>query len=249
MKLNKIIVIALLISTTFVLAGCGLTKKKSEPVQEATSIKTVEDEPMMDKEKVMEIPEGAIAYTINANSQASYQVNKVYFGKPSVLVKGTTKSVTGEGYANFDTQNFALEAEIDLYDLTTDSEKRDSDIQPLFGEQKANVKLVSIEGQIEQGKNFTTSAILAITINGKTQEVPFEIEGNFAEDMLKVTGKGNVSIEGFGIKAPGAEGIFEVQDDVELSFSIEAQTKNSEDDTTTQLDIDNENTPNTQDTE
>ena len=36
---------------------------------------------------------------------------------------------------------------------------------------------------------------------------------------------GNTTISGFGIKAPGAENIFEVQDELELTFVIEAKTE------------------------
>lgn len=231
MKLNKIIAIALLISTTLVLAGCGLTKKNTEPVEDTSMLEESYDENMgQEKEEkiAMEVPEGARVYKIEGNSEVSYTVNKEFFNKPSVLVTGRTNSVTGMGYVDFEGQKYALEAEVDLFDLATDSTKRDSDIQPLFGSQKAEITLVSIDGAIEEGVDFSTSAVIAITVNGKTQEVPFDIEGTFSEDTLKVTGTGKVSIEGFGIINPSAEGVFEVQDEVELKFNIEAKTEKME---------------------
>jgi len=222
----------LLITATLILSGCSLLQKKT--AEESTeSFEDNQSESMMkdgeiEQERVPRVtsaPEGAITYEITNGSSVSYQVNKTYFGKPSILVKGTTNNVLGYGWADFDNQKFNLEANIDLFSLSTDSSKRDSDIKNLFGAGDATVKLIKVKDTITKDKEFATTATLEITVNKVSQQTDFEINRIFTESGLEITGMGNTTISGFGIKAPGAENIFEVQDELELTFVIEAKTE------------------------
>lgn len=228
--MNKnITIISILLLGTFFLSGCTLFNKKTEVLKTPVSNDEAQNESIMEPETKkmaqIEAPEGSKFYTINEQSSVSYQVNKKFFNKPSILVKGTTNNVVGSGWADFTNQNFNLEANIDLLSLTTDSSKRDSDIAGLFGNGAATVKLIKIATPVNEGEEFNTTATLEITVNEMTQQSDFEVTGKFTEAGLEIQGTGNAKISEFGIKAPSADGVFEVLDDLELSFIIKSDAQ------------------------
>ena len=87
----------------------------------------------------IQAPEGSAKYVLVSPSNASYTVKKVFVDKPVADVTGVTNGVQGAGWYDETGNKFYLKANVDLTKLESDSDKRDSDIMPLFAPPQATI--------------------------------------------------------------------------------------------------------------
>lgn len=168
-------------------------------------------------------PVAAYKYILDKSSNASYIVQKRFFEKEDVEVVGTTSDVVGAAWFDKDSQELYLKAEVGLTSLASDSAKRDEDIQPLFSDKVATVVLNTqgISNSITEGETFNIPVTVQLTINGVTNDVEFQVEGNLTQEAFSASGEGTVNMSDFGIETPNLLNVFSVDDETVLRFEVE----------------------------
>ena len=144
---------------------------------------------------------------------AGYTAQKVYFGQPAQTVVGETSGVSGtliyaDGILN-------AEVNVSTENLSTDSNMRDNDVRDLIGQ--------TIQAEISNAEvtlPFTQELFVALTINGVTNDVPFELTGAEIDEALTLSGTGTILMSDFGIDAPGNPNIYSVEDEIILSVNL-----------------------------
>lgn len=168
-------------------------------------------------------PQGSKRYVLSDTSEASYTVQKVFVGKPTAEVIGVTQDVEGAGWYDATGKKFYLKAKIGLDTLKSDSEKRDSDILPLFTPATAMIELNGDNSTdvISMTEPFETELLANVTIGSVTKEVTFAVTGMLDETKFNAEGTANVLMSDFGIEPPSALNIFTVEDETVLKFKVE----------------------------
>ncbi len=170
-------------------------------------------------------PTGSRKYVLSNNSQASYAVTKVFVGKPQADVVGITEDVEGAGWYDTAGKKFYLKAEVGLDTLKSDSEKRDSDILPLFTPATATIVLNgdNATDAISMTEPFETQLTADLTIGTVTKSVVFDVKGMIDENKFTAEGTTLIKMSEFGITPPSALNIFTVEDDTTLKFTVEGE--------------------------
>lgn len=168
-----------------------------------------------------QMPETGQEYMIKSG-QASYSVVKTYFGKPGETVTGMSEVVSGAGWLDATSNSAYINANLSFDDFKTGSDKRDSDIAPLFVD-----KSIVLEGKVNGLQAFvknqpvTVKAPLSLTINQVKKDVVFDITV-IIDDQNNIVAKGSTTInmKDFNVKAPSLVNVFSVGDSVVLNFDV-----------------------------
>lgn len=250
LKTNKLngfvetkVLIVIIVAFIAVIAGAGLllssnnssdqtvnevvneVTTESEVVQETSVEDNSMNQKVLDSEiqvlsQELNAPEKAFIYRLVEGSEAYYKVIKTYVGKPGEAVMGTSKEVVGVGYVLVDDNTGKLIVESNINDFSTDSSKRDADILPLFTDRQVRFTADLTDLNVDQGQPFTLEVPGSLTINGVTNEVVFNVQGELTDDVVNATGTTKIMMTDYGVTAPSLLGVFSVADELEVGFTI-----------------------------
>lgn len=233
-KQYLLILIALL-----VLGGLGFyfvtSNSESDPLEpENTAVDstrestTVVDTAPVVEEKVMSpeltlfierAPEGAMVYEITTGS-TEYVAQKRFLQKEDSVVTGSTEDVSGYGWIVKETGALNLHADVDLVALATDSPQRDKDVLGMFEETSATLDIELASSNIVDGEEFSLETPATLIINGFEKEVTVAVEGTVVEEDFDATGTFTILMSDFGITPPSLAGVFTVDDEIVVNFSV-----------------------------
>ncbi len=240
MKENNILITIIIVVVLIVSGGSiaffSMSKSSnSENESDKKSVGEIVQEPVESNEKVEEqntvieveqnpvAPESSTELKITKGS-VSYNIVKTYVGKPAINVVGKTEIVNGSGWLDLESKSGFVEAKLDFFNIKTDIAKRDEDIKPLFKDSMITVKgkFEGLESMVV-GKKFQLKSPLKLTVNGIEKEVIFDIEATVKDDMsLIASGEAIISASNFGITSPSLADVFSTDDQLTVSFEIEA---------------------------
>lgn len=221
-KIFPIIILVLIFGLgIFLIANKSESTESAEDDMENAALEEMPAKDEMAKLTELMVPDGAITYALDEGSTASYTVQKEFFDQPTVQVTGVTDLVSGKGWYVEESGAFGVDAMIDITGLTSDSEKRDSDILPLFSSTEARIQMLSDgSDSVVLGGAFEEEFPAMLTINGVTKEVMFNVVGNLSADEFDATGTATVMFSDFNMSAPSLLNVFQVGDEIELSFDV-----------------------------
>jgi polyisoprenoid-binding protein YceI len=167
--------------------------------------------------------ENEIIYTIK-EGEVTYGADKQFLGKDGENVIGTSTEVQGTGYWNKDTSEIELSAAVNLAALSSGSEKRDTDIQPLFTTKMATFRLEPTKVDIKMGENFEQDITGTLIINGVSKTVTFKTKGMVTETNFNAEGTSMIKMSDFNVTDPNMAGMFTVADELPISFKVAGES-------------------------
>ncbi|MFT7557659.1 MAG: polyisoprenoid-binding protein YceI [Planctomycetota bacterium] len=222
------ILLVLLLVIFFILKSTSSRSTIPPVIDETDTEETILPEGLVPTDSEPTIPteiEAGTVFTIIYGSTVSYVAQKQFLEKDTKVITGTTSGVTG-AVSLHDNSTLSGEARIDLSTLTTDNDSRDKDVATYFnGPAVITIPLQSIP--LINGISPTiTTLTTEITINDILQTIPFEVELVFTDNLLRASGRGSITLPQFGIEAPSLASVYSVADNLELEFSLVANTSN-----------------------
>lgn len=191
-----------------------------QPTAQPTAINEQQNEQPQQNEDV-------VNYTITSG-EAQYVAQKRFLQRADEEIVGTTTSVTGDGFLNTQTNEFSLNATIDLTNLQTDSGNRDADVISFFTPSTAVITINNQSIQSQLGTEPTTEQVEAVlSINGIEQQVTFNVQNIVQNDnSITAEGSANILMSDFNVNPPSLLNVYTVDDEVEIKFTVEGQITN-----------------------
>lgn len=162
-------------------------------------------------------------YMIASGTTASYIVQKGWLNKPTEEVVGSTSSVTGT--FSYDAQADTvsdLKVTIDSQTFDSGAGGRDKYVQDLFD---GPITVMSTETMKSVDGSFDTTVPMTLTINGTSKKLDFKVSGTATENSLTAKGSASFKLSDFGIDPPSAVGVYNVADEMAVSFNLKSAAK------------------------
>jgi polyisoprenoid-binding protein YceI len=163
-------------------------------------------------------------WTVGSGSQAGYRVQEVLFGQDTEAV-GRTNAVTGE-LTVAGSQVSSGSFTVDLTQVTSDEERRDSQFQGRIMETAsyptATFELaepITLESLPADGSAVTASASGELTLHGTTRQVTVELTVQRSGDGVQASGSIPVTFADYGIASPSF-GPVTTEDSGEIEFLL-----------------------------
>ncbi len=170
---------------------------------------------------------------VNTQSEASFSLNEVLNGKPTLVV-GTTNQVAGDIKVIETPATISFgEVKVDARTLKTDNEKRNGAIGRMIlkSEETGNeyivfktTSVIGLPAIFEKGREFNYKIIGDLTIRGVTKSVSFDAKSTLNNDgTLKVSASTMVTYGDYGISVPSFPFLANVDKTTKLSISLIAK--------------------------
>jgi polyisoprenoid-binding protein YceI len=163
-------------------------------------------------------------WTVGSGSQAGYRVQEVLFGQDTEAV-GRTSAVTGEltvTGSQVESGSFT----VDLTQVTSDEERRDSQFQGRIMETATYptatfelVEPITLESLPADGSAVAVSASGELTLHGTTNPVTVELSVQRSGDGVQTSGSIPVTFADYGITSPSF-GPVTTDDSGEIEFLL-----------------------------
>lgn len=171
---------------------------------------------------------------VPAQSTASYSVfeNLVFENKPNNDAVGTTHSVSGSFKIRTGASPLiaAMNIQVDLRTLQSDSSRRDNYIQhnTLQTDQYPYATFVSVSTQglptsYSDGQKVHFQLIGNLTMHGVTNKETFDVQGKVVGNTITGTATSTIFMTDFGIQPPNLANIAIAQNKVQITLNFTAQ--------------------------
>ena len=175
---------------------------------------------------------GSFGIDESTSSFVGFRIQEVLArGIGEVTAVGRTPRVDG-------TLNFVggslVKAEItaDLTELRTDRSMRDSKVQSALNTSTHANAVFILDGEISVTNEQTIESVVSgsLTVNGLTNQIDVELQGQLVGQIITVVGKFEVSLSDYQVEAPSAPIVASVEDEAIVEFQlffVEATSENS----------------------
>ncbi len=157
---------------------------------------------------------------------AGYRVDEELAGIGSQTAVGRSPNVTGTLTVQ-NGQVTAVDVDVDLTALKSDSEQRDGAIRSrgLQSDQYPTASFsltqpIAIPDELDSGQQASTQAAGELTLHGVTKPVAIDVDAKMANGTVAVTGNAPIKLTDFGIEAPTGFRVLSIQDDGTFEFQV-----------------------------
>ena len=175
---------------------------------------------------------GSFGIDESTSSFVGFRIQEVLArGIGEVTAVGRTPRV--DGTLNF-VEGSLVKAEItaDLTELRTDRSMRDSKVQSALNTSTHPNAVFILDGEISVTNEQTIESVVSgsLTVNGLTNQIDVELQGQLVGQIITVVGKFEVSLSDYQVEAPSAPIVTSVEDEAIVEFQlffVEATSENS----------------------
>ena len=175
---------------------------------------------------------GSFGIDESTSSFVGFRIQEVLArGIGEVTAVGRTPRV--DGTLNF-VEGSLVKAEItaDLTELRTDRSMRDSKVQSALNTSTHPNAVFILDGEISVTNEQTIESVVSgsLTVNGSTNQIDVELQGQLVGQIITVVGKFEVSLSDYQVEAPSAPIVTSVEDEAIVEFQlffVEATSENS----------------------
>ena len=175
---------------------------------------------------------GSFGIDESTSSFVGFRIQEVLArGIGEVTAVGRTPRV--DGTLNF-VEGSLVKAEItaDLTELRTDRSMRDSKVQSALNTSTHPNAVFILDGEISVTNEQTIESVVSgsLTVNGLTNQIDVELQGQLVGQIITVVGKFEVSLSDYQVEAPSAPIVASVEDEAIVEFQlffVEASSENS----------------------
>ena len=175
---------------------------------------------------------GSFGIDESTSSFVGFRIQEVLArGIGEVTAVGRTPRV--DGTLNF-VEGSLVKAEItaDLTELRTDRSMRDSKVQSALNTSTHPNAVFILDGEISVTNEQTIESVVSgsLTVNGLTNQIDVELQGQLVGQIITVVGKFEVSLSDYQVEAPSAPIVASVEDEAIVEFQlffVEATSENS----------------------
>ena len=175
---------------------------------------------------------GSFGIDESTSSFVGFRIQEVLArGIGEVTAVGRTPRV--DGTLHF-VEGSLVKAEItaDLTELRTDRSMRDSKVQSALNTSTHPNAVFILDGEISVTNEQTIESVVSgsLTVNGLTNQIDVELQGQLVGQIITVVGKFEVSLSDYQVEAPSAPIVASVEDEAIVEFQlffVEAASENS----------------------
>ena len=175
---------------------------------------------------------GSFGIDESTSSFVGFRIQEVLArGIGEVTAVGRTPRV--DGTLNF-VEGSLVKAEItaDLTELRTDRSMRDSKVQSALNTSTHPNAVFILDGEISVTNEQTIESVVSgsLTVNGLTNQIDVELQGQLVGQIITVVGKFEVSLSDYQVEAPSAPIVASVEDEAIVEFQlffVKATSENS----------------------